>query len=157
MGRIIGSVIVGYITMAVGVFVLFSAAYVLLGAGASFRPGSWDVSAEWITVSIAVGIVAALAGGYIAAVIARSPTGPRSLAVVVLILGLLVALPVLLGTGETATGPRPESVGLFNAMQNAQQPTWIALLNPLLGALGVMIGARLKRSGSRAGDYRALP
>jgi hypothetical protein len=33
----------------------------------------------------------------------------------------------------------------MEAMQNAKQPAWIVLLNPLLGAAGVLVGARLKR------------
>lgn len=33
-------------------------------------------------------------------------------------------------------------------MQNARQPMWVALLNPLLGAIGVVVGARMKGAPS---------
>jgi hypothetical protein len=32
-------------------------------------------------------------------------------------------------------------------MDNVEQPIWIALLNPLIGAVGVLAGARLKNRG----------
>lgn len=147
MGRIIGGVIAGYATMFVGVFVLFSLAWMAMGAEGAFQTGSWDVSAAWIGLSIVIGFLAAVAGGYLCALIARSPRGPQALVVVVVVLGLLMALQVLFGAGTDASAARPEAVGMFEAMQYAQQPGWIAVLNPLLGALGVVIGARVK-SGS---------
>ncbi len=72
MGRIIGSVIAGYLTMFVAVFVLFSGAYLILGASGSFRPGVWDPSIAWILMSIVLGIVAAIAGGYVCSAIAKT-------------------------------------------------------------------------------------
>ncbi len=144
MGRIVGGVIAGYVTMFVGVFILFSLAWMVLGADGAFHAGSWDVSAAWIGLSIVIGFLAAVAGGYLCALIARNPRGPQSLVVVVVVLGLLMALPVLFGAGTDAPAVRPAAVGMFEAMQYAQQPGWTAVLNPLLGALGVVIGARTK-------------
>jgi hypothetical protein len=144
MGRIISSVVVGYVTIFVAVFLIFSAAYLLLGTDGSFQAGSWDVSIAWIAASILVGIVAAIGGGYVCAAIARDPRGPLALIVVVVVLGLILAIPVLTGAyDDVGVGTRPATVGLFEAMQNAKQPVWIAFLNPLLGAVGVMIGAKL--------------
>jgi hypothetical protein len=37
---------------------------------------------------------------------------------------------------------------MFDAMSNAIQPVWVALLNPLLGAVGVLIGARMRSGGT---------
>ena len=150
MGRIISSVVVGYVTMFVAVFLIFSAAYLLLGTGGSFQADSWDVSGAWITVSILVGVVAAIAGGYVCAAIARDSRGPWALVVVVVVLGVILAIPALTGTyDDIGVGARPATVGLFEAMQNAKQPVWIAFLNPLLGAVGVMIGAKLKQRGTQ--------
>ncbi|HEX9691651.1 MAG TPA: hypothetical protein VGA22_06095 [Gemmatimonadales bacterium] len=144
MGRVISSVITGYVVMVVGVFALFSLAWVLLGAEASFVPGSWEVSGAWLAASVIVGVIAAVVGGYVCAAIARDPRGPRVLIVVVLVLGILFALPVLLGAGPEATGARPATVTMVEAMSNARQPVWIALLNPVLGMIGVYGGARLR-------------
>ena len=112
---------------------------------ASFQPGGWDVSFAWVVLSVVVGLIAAVAGGYVCVLITDHPKGAASLAGLVLALGIIMAIPVLLGGGgESVTTPRPDTVGMFDAMSSAKQPTWIALLNPLLGAIGVMIGARLK-------------
>ena len=144
MGRIIGSVIAGYLTMAVAVFVLLSVAYLVLGASGSFQPGSWDPSTLWNVLGIGMGIVAAITGGFVCAAIAKNPRGPQTLIGVVIVLGLLFAIPALTGqSAEVASAARPETVTLLEAVQNARQPVWVALLNPLLGAIGIVIGARL--------------
>ena len=36
---------------------------------------------------------------------------------------------------------------LFEAMTKAKQPKWVALVNPLIGAAGVLLGGR--RQGAR--------
>ncbi len=148
MGRIIGSVVVGYLIMFVAIFVLFGGAYLLLGANGSFQPGSWDASGLWLALSVVLGIVAATVGGYVCAAMAKNIRGPQVLVAVVVILGLLFAIPALTGAGGAAAGVRPDTVGLFDAMQNARQPMWLVLLNPVLGAVGVLIGARLRLSGA---------
>ena len=146
MGKLVIGVLVGYITMLVAVFLLFSAGWLVLGSDGSLQSGSWDVSGAWILLSIVVGLLAAIAGGFVCVLITDHPKGAASLAGLVLILGILMAIPVLLGGGADAvTTSRPDVVGMFDAMSNAKQPTWIALLNPVLGVVGVMIGARLKR------------
>lgn len=40
---------------------------------------------------------------------------------------------------------REASAGNLEAMTNARQPGWVAVLNPIIGAIGVMLGARLKK------------
>lgn len=148
MGRIIGSVIAGYLAMFVLVFALFSLAYTVLGASGAFHPGSWDVAGSWVALTIVIGLAAAVVGGYICAAIARDRRGPLWLVALVIVLGLLFAIPVLTGGAPAAAGPRPDAVPMFEAMSKAVQPTWVALLNPLLGAVGVLIGARLRGPGS---------
>jgi hypothetical protein len=153
MGRIIGSVVAGYVMMAVTVFILFSAGYLVLGTDGAYRPGSWDVSGAWIGLSLIVGVLAAMGGGCVCAAIARNPRGPQALIGVVIVLGLLMAIPTLLGSGDAAgVGPRPDTVGLLAAMQGARQPVWLTLVNPLLGAFGVLLGARLHSRGKAATD-----
>jgi hypothetical protein len=140
MGRLIGSVLLGYVVMAVLIFVSFSVLYVLMGADRSFQAGTYDPSALWISVSVVLGILASVAGGWVCAVVARSDKGPKALAVLVIVLGLALAVPVLRAPAESP--PRTGEVSNMEAMQRARQPAWIALLNPFLGALGVLAGAR---------------
>lgn len=143
MLRIIGGAIVGYIALFLVAFISFTLAYLVLGADGAFRPGTYDVSTTWVAVSFVLGFVAAAVGGFVAAAIARDAKGPLILAALVIVLGLLMALPLL--TAPVETRVREGSVGNFEAMQNARTPSWIALLNPFVGAIGVMVGGRLRR------------
>lgn len=141
MGRTIGAVVFGYVVMFVVVFVALTALYFLLGADRAFQPGSYDVSLLWALVSVVVGFGAAWVGGRVARTIAHEPRGPKWLAGVVVVLGLALAIPVLLGSGA-ADAVRDATVGNLEAMQRARTPVWSALLNPLIGAIGVLLGGR---------------
>jgi len=148
MARAIGSVVLGYVVMAVAVFATFSIAYLVLGPDGSFKPGTYQVSGLWLVVSIVLSFAAAVVGGCVCAAVARTPTPPKVLAGIVLVLGLVLAIPAMMReSGEPV--PRPESVGNVEAMQNAEQPLWITLLNPLIGAAGVMVGARRRKDHAR--------
>src|SRR4029453_7899259 len=91
-------VILGYVTMAVLVFVTFTAIYLAIGADKAFEPGTYDPSFLWIVIMFAVGLVAGIAGGYVSAMIARQMKSPKFLALLVLVLGLVFALPAALAT-----------------------------------------------------------
>jgi len=144
MLKTVGGVIVGYIVMFILVFVLFSLAYLALGANGAFKPGTYDVSTLWLALSVIVSLAAAIVGGFVCSLIAPNSKAPLALVGLVIVLGLLAAIPVL-----TSNDPRPNirdaSVGNLEAMMNARQPAWIALLNPLIGAAGVMLGSRVKK------------
>ena len=142
MGRLIGSVVLGYVVMFVLVFVSFTVLYLMLGTDRAFEPGTYDASWLWIGVSTVLAILSAMAGGWGSRRVARSDKGPRVLAGLVVVLGLLLAIPVLRAPAESM--PRTDAVGNMEAMQKARQPAWIALLNPFLGAVGVMLGGRRK-------------
>lgn len=149
MLRLIGGVVFGYIVMGAVVFAGLSAAFVVFGPDRAFQPGVYDVSLLWVVTSLAIGFGAALIGGWLARTLARTVTGPRVLAAVVVVLGLALALSTAFAeTG--ATGMRTGEVGPFEAMQQAHTPLWIMLLNPLIGAAGVLIGGRAIGRRSRA-------
>jgi hypothetical protein len=143
-------VILGYLVMVAGVIIAFSLVYQVLGADRSYQPGVWDVSGLWIVVSIVVGIVAAVLGGFVCARVAHSPAAPRALAAVVLILGLGLAIAAAAGVGaEDRVEVRPAEVSGLEAMTNSQTPIWIQFLNPLIGAVGVLYGAGLARKSKQ--------
>ena len=140
--RIAGSVILGYVVMFALVFVTFTGAYFLLGVERAFQPGSYEATLTWNVVSVVLGLASAMIGGIVCLAIAKTQTGPRVLAAVVLLIGLVSAVPVLTRPpGPTTRGPE---VGAADAMMNARQPVWAALANPFIGAFGVLLGARLK-------------
>jgi len=142
MMRSLGGVVLGYLVMAAFVILSLFFASRIMGADLVFRPGVFDVSGLWIITSIVLGLIAAVLGGYVCAAVARNVGAPKMLAVVVIVLGVVLALPVV--TGDAPTLPREATVASSEAMQSARQPGWLALLNPLIGAVGVLWGARLK-------------
>ena len=143
--KIAGSVILGYLVMFAIVFATFSGAFFLLGVERTFQPGSYDVTMTWNVVSVVLSLAAAMIGGVVCVTIAKSPTGPRMLAALVLLLGLVMAVPAL--TAAPAPPTRGPDVSNTEAMMNARQPVWAALANPFIGAFGVLLGARLKNGG----------
>jgi len=148
MLRTIGGVIVGYLAMFVFVFVTFTIAYLAMGSEGAFKPASYDVTALWIGVGFVVSSIAAIIGGFVCAAIAKNSKAPMALAGLVLVLGLLMAIPALMASDSGPPSVRAGNVSNFEAMQNAKQPGWWCLLNPLIGVAGVMLGARLKGGGS---------
>jgi len=148
MLRAVAGVILGYLVMAILVFGSFSVAYLAMGSERAMMPGSYEVTALWIMVSIVLSLGAAIIGGITCAAVSRGGKAPLYLVGLVLVLGLSMALPALKTSRNAEAMVRAGSVGNFEAMKNAHQPDWLTLANPFLGALGVLVGARLRRSGN---------
>ena len=134
--------VLGYVVMFVVSFPLFSLMWMVLGAEGSFRPSSWKVSGAWISSSIVLGMIVSTAGGFSCSKLAASRQGVAILVGLVIVLAIVAALP------DAATGPamRPDDISMFDAMTSAEQPSWILWLNPVIGVLGVVLGAKLEES-----------
>jgi amino acid transporter len=145
MLRRIASVIVGYLVIAVLTFVGILAAYGILGSDVAFRPGSFEVSGQWITVVLLLGLLAAILGGAVCAAIARGQRASWVLAALILVLGLVMALPTLSPRYDEEPTARDGELGVFEAMQVGRHPAWVSFANPFVGAVGVLIGSRRKR------------
>ena len=145
MARSIIGVIVGYIVMFILQVAAFMTIYTLVGADWSFKPGSYQASTRWTVMQFVVIFVTAAIAGLVCAVIAKGGKAPLALAVVVLVLGF--ALGVLsttmrpADTHEVRTGNVPN----MEAMSKAKHPTWVVFLGPVIAAVGVVIGGKLKR------------
>ena len=147
MPRLIGAVLLGYIAMVIIVFCGMSLAWLALGPDGAFQTGVYDVTTTWILVSFAIGLFAAVGGGWLARLVTQDARGPRVLAGFVVVIGIVLAIPALTSAGpEAAT--RPDVVPMFEAIGSARTPLWVMLVNPLIGALGVLIGGRALRSGN---------
>ena len=134
--------IAGYFAMAVALFMLFSALWLILGPSAAFQPGSWEISAGWAVGSIVLGLVAAYIGGLVCARLAHDRRAVTILIALLIVLGVVAALmPV-----EVATGARPDDVSMMEATAGARQPAWLAWLNPVIGVVGVWFGSRKLRA-----------
>ena len=151
MVRSILAVVAGYATLALVIFVTFTALYLVLGADRSFEPGSYDASTLWVATSFPLGVAASVAAGYVCAALARGGRAPQVLAGLVLVLGLLFAIPVL-RAADNALPARAGDVPNMEAMQQARQPKWVALVNPFIGAVGVPVGAGLRRRTAATRD-----
>ena len=146
MGRLIGSVVVGYLVMFCVLFLVFTGAYFAIGADRAFLPGSYDASMLWNVLSIVLGFAAAVIGGMVCMMIAKDARGPKWLAVLVFVIGVAFAIPVL--RQSPVSEPRPAGLSMMEAMGKARQTPWTALLNPVIGVIGVLVGGR--RRGSTA-------
>ncbi len=143
MWRTAGSVVVGYIAMALFIFLSFSLVYVAMGADRAYQPGTYEVSGLWMAVSLVLGLLGAVLGGWICLLIAKSLRGPQILAAVVFVLGLVTAFMYLGGPDADAPTVRDTAVGIFDAMQYSRTPNWINFANIVVGVVGVLLGAKL--------------
>ena len=138
-------VIVGYIVMFILQVVAFMTIYSLMGANWSFKPASYEASTRWTVMQFVVILVTTIIAGLICAIIAKGGKAPLALAGVVLVLGHLLAAASTAfrpaDTHEVRTGDVPN----MEAMSKARHPGWVIFLGPVIGAVGVLIGGRLKR------------
>jgi fatty acid desaturase len=145
MLRSVLAVIVGYIVMFILQVAAFMTIYTLVGADWSFKPGSYQASTRWTVMQFAVIFVTALIAGLICAAIARGGKAPLALAAVVLVLGFLLAvLSTTLRPADTHE-LRAGNVPNMEAMNKARHPTWVVFLGPVVAAVGVVVGGKLRR------------
>jgi hypothetical protein len=143
MLRVVGGVVAGYLTMAALVSLTFSGLYRLLGAEGTFKPGSYEVTGNWLAGTLVLNVVAALFGGLVSVSVGRRMKSATILSSAVLALGLGAALMSF--NRREPLPPRTEVLGGLEAARNAVEPSWIRFSNPIIGAAGVLLGARVKR------------
>ena len=139
--RNVGGAVLGWVVMALCVFVLMAVLWTALGVDGSFRPGSWEVTTAWSLGSVVIGLLAAVVGGIVCRKVAGDGRGVLMLIALVVVLGVANALFQPPATGAV----RAEDVAMLEAAGSAEQPGWLAWLNPLLGLVGILLGARLAR------------
>src|ERR1700674_4494173 len=138
------AVIVALILSVVLQVASFMTMYGLMGADWSFKPASYQASTRWTAMQFVIILVTSIIAGLICAAIAKGGKAPLALAAVVLVLGLGAALL------RTAMHPDTHEVRIGNvsqkdAMDKAGHPTWVVFLGPFIGAVGVVIGGKLRR------------
>ena len=70
----------------------------------------------------------------------------KILAGIVLVLGIVSAVAVSMS--PKPEGTRTADVPNLEAMSKAQTPLWVALINPLIGIAGVLVGGGLRKDKS---------
>lgn len=146
MGRAIVAVIVGYLAMFALSLILFVAAFALTDVDFAFRPGSFEGSAAFIGIAFVINAVTALAGGFICAAIAKRGKATLVLAIIVFVLGILLAIPSVTKRNANMNMVRTSSMPKFETVQKGYWPVWVPFTFPIVGVIGVMIGGKLKRS-----------
>lgn len=96
-------------------------------------------------MSTILGLIAAVIGGFVCVIIAKNRKAAIWLAGLVLVLGIILAIPALSASEEEMNKVREGNVDNVTAMQNAKQPQAALILNPIIGAIGVIAGSRLKK------------
>ena len=137
------AVIVGYIVMTITAFALLCLAYLGMGIERVFAPASYVASTLWMANMVTATLIGGIIGGWLCAALSKNKRTCQVFAGIVLALGLLVA--ILAAMKEHPSAVRSGDVPNFQAMQMARTPAWILFLNPVLGAAGVLLGARMKR------------
>jgi serine/threonine protein kinase len=139
------AVIASYVVMFILQVIAFMTIYTLVGPDWSFEPASYQASTQWTVMQFEVVFVTAAIAGLVCALIARGGKATLVLALVVLVLGfgLAVASTTMrpADTHEVRTGSVPN----MEAMSKARHPNWVVFLGPVIGALGVVVGGKLKR------------
>jgi len=138
-------VIIGYLVMFVLQVIAFMSIYTMMGADWSFKPASYEASTRWTVMQLAVILVTTIIAGLVCAAIARGGKAPLALAGLVLVLGLALAAASTAFRPADTHEPRTGNVPNMEAMSKARHPAWVIFLGPVIGAVGVLIGGRLKR------------
>lgn len=142
MRKILGAV-AAYIAYFFCVFLLFTGFSVLLGPDRLFLPGTYEPTMLWSIGALAIGVIAATAAGYLAALIGKSGA-VKILAGIVILIGVLVFVQMFRETSPVE--PRTVDLPTTEAMFKAREPLWVAAINPLLLVLAVFAGGALRKN-----------
>jgi hypothetical protein len=146
MARSIIAVIVGYVLMFLLNFAGFVTMYAVMGPEQAFEPGLYLASTRWIAVAFVMILISGAIAGVVCAVIARGGRAPLALAIAVVVLGLLLAIPGMMKAQVNSKLVRTGDVPSMQAAQLAYWPVWCPFAFPFVSAIGVMVGGKLKRS-----------
>jgi hypothetical protein len=138
-------VIVGYILMFVLQVAAFMTIYTAMGANWSFKPASYEASTRWTVMQFVVVFVTSAIAGLVCALIARGGKATLVLAAVVLVLGFALAAASITMRPADTHEVRTGNVANMEAMSKARHPNWVVFLGPVIGALGIVVGGKLKR------------
>lgn len=145
MVRSIIAVIVSYISMFVLNLLGFVGLYAIVGPSQAFRPRLYLASNRWILMGVAVMFVSGIIVGLICAAIARGRKATLALAGLILVVGLLLAIPSIMKSRANAGMVRVGDVTSMEAMEKASWPVWAPLVFPFVSAVGALVGGKLKK------------
>jgi hypothetical protein len=137
MLRSIGGVIVGWIVGFVIAFGGFLGLWFGFGVDGVLEKGQYKGTTVLNVGAPLLGLLGALAAGFVCAKISKSRTAVMVLAVILLIAG---ACDGMMSQARPTPGPRPEGQTVMEAIKNGKPPMWWSIANPLIGFSGVLLG-----------------
>ncbi|HVF73054.1 MAG TPA: hypothetical protein VM940_15735 [Chthoniobacterales bacterium] len=147
MLRSIIAIIVSYVAMFVLFMVLFTGLYFAFGVERVFQPDSYEVSALWLVVTLIGALLGAMFGGYLCATISKSWRTCQVFALIAFLLALVQCLSDLRSKNPDAPNVRAGDVPFPDGIKLGVTPLWFHFVNPLVGGIGALLGARVKRRG----------
>ena len=145
MVRSIIAVVVSYISMFVLNFLGFVGLYTVIGQDNAFKPRSFLASNRWIAMAFAVILVSGIIAGLICAAIARGRKATLALAGLILVVGLLMAIPAVAKSRANAGMARAGNIPAMEAAEKAYWPIWAPFTFPFVSAIGALVGGKLKK------------
>ena len=144
------AVVLTYVAMSLVIIASFASLWLGLGPDRLLMPGSFKGNLFFCITAPAITVVVGLLGGVMCAKIARGGRTPvLVLAGMVLVLGAITAAFIL--QKPFPSDPRPPGMTLQEMMEVGREPTWLAIFNPIGGALAVFAGGVLL-AGSRKAE-----
>lgn len=151
MVRAILAIIVSYAVMAVVLTGLCLGGFVILGVDRFFQPDYYLVSPLWMAISLLIAAVTALLGGYVCAAISGSMTVCKVLALLIFTLHFVFCFSKMHEDPHIRAG----DVAVRDVMNLAQMPLWMHILTPTVGAISVLLGARIRQQ--KGGNHFSSP
>jgi hypothetical protein len=145
MARSIIGVIVGYVAMFIINFAVFVGLYAVVGPENAFKPHRYLASNRWILMSVVATFITAIIAGLICAAIAKGGKAPLALAILIIVLGWLLAVPAVMKAKKNADMIRLGDVPSMEAAQKAYWPIWTPFALPVIQGIGAVIGGKLRR------------
>lgn len=145
MVRSIIAVVVSYISMFVLNFLGFVGLYAIVGPGQAFKARSFLASNRWVAMAFAILLVTGIIAGLLCAAIARGRKSTVALAGLILVVGLILAIPAVMKAKANAGMARVGDVPAMEAAEKAYWPIWAPFAFPFVSAVGAIVGGKLKK------------
>ena len=145
MARTIIGVIVGYVLMFILNFFGFVTLYMVVGPRHAFKPGLFLASNRWIAMSVVLLLITGVIAGLVAGAIGKTRRTTVALAIAVIIIGILLAIPAVFKARANANLVRVGDVPQLEAAAKAYWPIWCPFAFPFISAVGVLVGGRFGR------------
>ena len=106
----------------------------------------YEASLAWVAIALVINIVVRRRRALSAQRIAKSGRAPLALAIVVVVLGIVIAIGDTSKRKANARAIRTGTAPQLEVIQKAYWPVWIPFALPFTGAIGIFIGGKfLKR------------